>query len=59
MSGDNIESECSFYLLNIAETNEYSNLEKSENVYFFRPTKKMDDAGISQDWLLTRCVVEG
>lgn len=42
MSGDNIESECSFYLLNNAETNEYSNLEKSENVYFFRPTKKME-----------------
>ncbi|MDG9729040.1 hypothetical protein OXI21_01185 [Ignatzschineria sp. RMDPL8A] len=107
VTGDHIESECSFYLLNIAETNEYCDLEKSENVYFFKPTKKMDgiptespeiiedgfiinsnilesgldlwadsrlkqsffisdqlkkaldDAGISQDWLLTRCVVEG
>lgn len=107
VSGDRIKCECSFYLLNIAETNEYCDLEKSENIYFFKPTKKMegiptespdiiedgfiidsavlesgldlwadsrlrrsffisdrlkkalDDAGVSQDWLLTRCVVEG
>jgi len=107
VSGDRIECECSFYLLNIAETNEYCDLEKSQNIRFFKPTKKMegipkeqidivedgfiissnilesgldlwadsrlkqsffisdrlkkalDDAGIAQDWLLTRCVVEG
>ena len=107
VSGGRIECECSFYLLNIAETNEYCDLEKSQNIRFFKPTKKMegipkeqidivedgfiissnilesgldlwadsrlkqsffisdrlkkalDGAGISQDWLLTRCVVEG
>ena len=107
VSGGRIECECSFYLLNIAETNEYCDLEKSQNIRFFKPTKKMegipkeqidivedgfiissnilesgldlwadsrlkqsffisdrlkkalDDAGIAQDWLLTRCVVEG
>lgn len=107
VSGDRIECECSFYLLNIAETNEYCDLEKSQNIRFFKPTKKMegipkeqidivedgfiidsavlesgldlwadsrlgrsffisdrlkkalDDAGIAQDWLLSRCVVEG
>ena len=107
VSGGRIECECSFYLLNIAETNEYCKLEKSQNIRFFKPTKKMegipkeqidivedgfiissnilesgldlwadsrlkqsffisdrlkkalDDAGIAQDWLLTRCVVEG
>lgn len=105
VSGERIESECTLYLLNIAETNEYCNMEKSTNIRWRKnfhkvliPAEKMDivedgfvidsailetgldlwadsrleqsffisdclkkaldDAGISQDWLLTRCVVE-
>lgn len=105
VSGERIECECSFYLLNIAETNEYCDLEKSKNIAWWKnPSKKLtpyenpdlvedgfiinsaaletgldlwadsrlrdsffisnrlkkalDDAGISQDWLLSRCVVE-
>ncbi len=105
VSGDRIECECSFYLLNIAETNEYCDLEKSKNIAWWKnPSKKLtpyenpdlvedgfiinsaaletgldlwadsrlrdsffisdrlkkalDDAGISRDWLLSRCVVE-
>lgn len=99
-----IEVDDVFYLLNIAETNEYCDLEKSKNISWWEdsfeeltPYEKpdlledgftidsavsdsgidlwadsrlqecffisdrlknaLDDAGISQDWLLTRCVV--
>lgn len=107
ISGDRIESDCTLYLLNIAETNEYCNFEKSKSIRWFKPFKNgesfpkeslniiddgfvinsaildtgldlwadsrlsrsffisnrlknaLDEAEISQDWLLSRCVVEG